>query len=146
MIKKFASISVFLGVTMLLGCATPVTSLRPTDPAKMLIQQSILKAVQAPNHSANADTKATPAKMTGGQVTIRSYVGDASNLLSRVAKARGMNFLINGPEPRLPLLVTVDVESVGFEEFLSQVSFQFGQRADLVLGDNRIEIRYRGQP
>ncbi len=130
------------------ACTAPVVAPAPvaTDPIKTSLAQDLLEIESMPRHSATADAKAAPAKLAGGRITIRNYVGDAANLLTRIAKARNMQFLVNGPEPRLPLLVTVDVESVSFEEFLSQVGFQFGQRANLVLGDQKIEIRYRGQP
>lgn len=97
-------------------------------------------------YSNAADIKATPGAMTGERITIRDYVNSADALLSRVARARGMDFSVTGPEPHLPLLVTVDVAGASFEEFLSIVGKQFGQRADLVLGDRKLEIRYRGQP
>lgn len=129
------------------GCASPPPVVKPTvDSVTTSLDRVIDSGSVLPSHSASADAPAIPAKMGSERITIKSYVGDASNLLSRMAKARGMEFKINGPEPRLPLLVTVDVDSVSFENFLSQVGFQFGQRADLVLGDRFIEIRYRGQP
>lgn len=131
----------------LAACSTPaVVPVKPVDPIKTSLNKALMDVDTMPAHSASADAKAAPAKLTGGRITIRNYVGDASSLLSRIAKARGLQFQVNGPEPRLPLLVTVDVESVTFEDFLSQVGYQFGQRADLALADQRLEIRYRGQP
>lgn len=147
MIRKIASLSSLALLVFATGCATPPPPPQQLqDPVAIALEKVIAEGVEQPIHSVNADTKAVPAKMNGDRITIRSYVGDAANLLNRLAKARGMVFKINGPEPRLPLLVTVDVESVSLNDLLTEVGFQFGQRADLVLGDKRIEIRYRGQP
>jgi len=133
-------------IALVAGCAVTPPPKTPSAPdrVKTSLDEVLARDTVLPPHSVAADVKAVPAKMAGERITIRSYVGDASNLLSRLAKARGMSFRVNGPEPRLPLLVTVDVESVGLEDLLAQVGFQFGQRADLVLGDSHIEIRYRG--
>jgi defect-in-organelle-trafficking protein DotD len=148
MVKTLVSIAGAALLAGISGCSTPppAQEVRSVDSVKVLLDKAIQDDVVMPVHSVSADVKAIPAQMNGDRITIRSYVGDASNLLSRLAKARGMTFKVNGPEPRLPLLVTVDVDSVTFEDLLRQVSFQFGQRANLVLGDGRIEIRYRGQP
>lgn len=145
MIRTIAAVS---GLILMAGCATPPTppAAPAPDAARVALDKAIEKETSFPPHSVNADSKAVPAKMSNDRITIRSYVGDASNLLSRVAKARGMTFSVTGPEPRLPLFVTVDVDSVSLEGLLTQVGHQFGQRADPVLGDNHIEIRYRGQP
>lgn len=145
MIRKLLAMT---SIAFAAGCATkpPPAPVKGPDPVKISIEQALARAADLPHHTMTADRPATPAVMSGDRITIRSYVGEASNLLSRLAKARGMVFKLNGPEPRLPLLVTVDVDSVTLEDLLSQISFQFGQRADLVLGDGRIEIRYRGQP
>lgn len=128
----------------LVACASQPE--KPVDPVKSSLEKMLVEVDSMPRHSSSAEAPAPAARLNGSRVTIRNYVGDASNLLGRLAKARDMRFIVNGPQPHLPLLVTIDVESVSFEDFLNQVSFQFGQRADLVLGDNHLEIRYRGQP
>jgi DotD protein len=134
-----------VAVAVFLSACTSVPSIeRGPDPAKAQIEKMLSEVDSLPAHSSTAEAQAAPARLRSDLVTIRSYVGDASNLLSRFAKARSMTFKVTGPEPHLPLLVTVDVDSVTMDEFLSQVSYQFGQRATLILGDKRLEIRYRG--
>jgi hypothetical protein len=96
------------------------------------------------SHATNAEAPAKPATLTGGRITMRNYVGTGEDVLSKVARARGMRFLVTGPEPHLPLLVAVDLVDARFEDFLSNVSLQFGGQAKVVLGDDRIEIRYAG--
>lgn len=137
-----------VGSFLLFGCAAPPAPepVVQEDVARVALQKLIVEVDSATSHSASADVRARPAVLEGDRITVRSYFGDAQNLLSRLAKARGMRFLVTGPEPRLPLFVTVDVDGVAFDDFLSQVSHQFGQRADIVLGEEVVEIRYRGQP
>jgi hypothetical protein len=138
MVVAFASV--------LAGCAAPPQpKVEGPDPARVALEQSIKRHAQAEPHTASAERPAPAAVMSGNSLTIRAYQGDAANLISRVAKARGLSFKVNGPEPRLPLFVAIDVSDVTLEEFLNQVGHQFGQRADLVLANSHIEIRYRGQ-
>lgn len=128
------------------GCSTPPAQSPDPDPVRQALEKSLDLAASMPAHADHVEARPKPARMTGESITIRSYVGDAANLLSRVAKARGMDFRVTGAEPRLPLFVAVDVDAVSLEDLLKDVSYQFGQRASLVLGDRHIEIRYRGQP
>lgn len=135
-----------LAITVLAGCATPPPPPpKPqADPARDSLMRLLADGQALPAHADSADVAARPAAMAGDLVTIRGYAGSAQNLLSRFARARGMKFEETGPYPRLPLLVVVDVTSMPLEDFLSVVGRQFGQRAALVLGDGRLEIRYRG--
>ena len=146
MTRRFTACKALIALSVVTaGCATPPASApAQKDPARVALETAIARKADLPEHAAAADIPAKPAVLAAGTVTIRSYVGEASSLLGRVARARGMAFKVTGPEPRLPLLVTVDVDGVTFEEFLGLVGHQFGQRAHLVLGDSRIEIRYRG--
>lgn len=144
--RAMSGVSAVLAVALAAGCATRVPPPQPPDEAAVSLARVLKTKRDLPEHSDHVDAKATPAVMDGAAVTIRGYVGDASNLLSRVAKARAIGFDVTGPEPRLPLFVAVDVDGVPFERFLADVAHQFGQRANLVLTDRGIEIRYRGQP
>jgi len=128
------------------GCATPPAPPPPAQPdeVRVALEQSMARIAKLPAHSGSADARAPEATLAGGLITIRSYQNEAAKLLARVAAARGLKFRVNGPEPRLPLFVSIDVENVSLEEFLGAVGYQFGQRADLVLTNETIEIRYRG--
>lgn len=92
-----------------------------------------------------ADSQTKPANLQAGdgEVSI-SYSGEAAVLLDKIAKAKGMNFQVTGPQPRLPLFVTVAVKGATWPQLYRDIGVQFGQRADLVLHDNGLEIRYRG--
>jgi defect-in-organelle-trafficking protein DotD len=125
------------------GCATPKAPVTP-DPVRLALERSLASNPDLSDFTKSEESKAAPAVITGDAITIRGYIGTAQDILGKVARARGMKFTVTGPEPRLPLLVTVDVENAKFEDFLSDVSLQFGGRAKVVLGDDRIEIRYSG--
>lgn len=92
-----------------------------------------------------ADAKAPVANLQAadGQVSI-AYSGEAAVLMDKVARAKGMKFQVTGPQPRLPLFVTVAIKGGTWNQLYRDVGAQFGQRADLVLHDDGIEIRYRG--
>lgn len=109
-----------------------------------LLTSAIERAKGAPAHTATADAKAPAATMGGGSVTI-TFAGEAKDLLRQMAATRSLEYKVRGPQPHLPLFVVVDVKSVSFEEFLTDVGAQFGQRADLVLTNKSIEVRYRDQ-
>ncbi len=101
------------------------------------------RAEALPSGTSSADAKMKPAVMDGA-ISI-NYAGDAKDLLKQMSAVRGKTFSVRGPQPYLPLFVMVDVKGVSFEEFLTDVGSQLGQRADLVLTNNTIEVRYRGQ-
>lgn len=128
------------------GCATkpPSPASPQKDSARVALEAVLAEADKAPAHTLSADAKAPEAALGGGLITIRSYQNDASKLIGRLAAARNLKFSIQGPEPRLPLFVSIDVVDVTFEELLRQVALQCAQRADIVLTDGAVEIRYRG--
>lgn len=129
-------------LTLLSGCATPPPPAPVgVDPARAALELALARQADLPSHAVSADAPAAPAAI-GNTVTIRGYAGEAASLLARVAKARGMAFKVTGPQPHLPLLVTVDAKEQDFVDFLRDLSLQFGQRASLVLGQAHIEIRY----
>jgi hypothetical protein len=145
-LKKWTRRIACVGVLVCAGCAPLVPKPTTVDPVKVSLERIMVEVDQMPTHSAMADASTPQAVLNSGHITVRRYIGEARNLLSRLAAARGMKFSVGGPEPRLPLLITVDVEGATLEELLSMIGHQFGQRANLVLSDDRIEIRYRGQP
>lgn len=132
-------------VAMLTGCATPPAP-APVAPDQAAVAiDKLLSSNPVPSHGRSAEARAQPARMSGATMTVKNYVGEGAVLLKKVADARGLKFRLSGPEPRLPLLVFVDVEGATFEDFLRDVGYQFGQRADVIMAaDGALEIRYRG--
>ena len=147
-LRVFSIAATGAGVALALalgGCASkPVQAPLPKNDVRSALEESMARVDKMPTHSRSADAKAPEANLRTGLITIRSYQNEAAKLLTRVAAARGMKFSVQGPEPRLPLFVSIDVENVTFEELLTEVGHQFGQRADIVLTNDAIAIRYRG--
>lgn len=142
-----AMLSALLAATLASGCATtpqPVAVVSPAAEIGRELDDSLSRSQTAPAFTRSADPKAPESNLKAGKITIRHYQNDASKLLSRLAAARGLKFAIQGPEPRLPLFVSIDVENVTLEELLTDVGLQFGQRADIVLTNELLAIRYRG--
>ncbi|QYY33645.1 DotD/TraH family lipoprotein (plasmid) [Cupriavidus pinatubonensis] len=130
---------------VLAGCAGPMAGTGPTDAEKAIsaqIDSAISQVKDMPGWSVSADTAPQPAALRGKYMS-GSFQGDAAQLLSVLAKSRGMRFQITGPSPRVPLFVFVDAQGMTLEELLRDVDKQFGQRANVALGNDVIEIRYR---
>ncbi len=129
----------------LAGCAGPMSGSGPSDAEKVIsaqIDNAISQVKDMPGWSEAADSAAQPAALRGKFMS-GSFQGDAAQLLSVLANSRGMSFKVTGPSPRVPLFVFVDAQGMTFEELLRDVDKQFGQRANVALGNDVIEIRYR---
>ena len=134
-------------VLVLAGCSPPIKHPTPKyeDPVEARLQQALAKVGALPVFTRSAD-HAPPVPGMATPTITASVQGDAALLLRSVAHARGKDLRIHGPRPHLPLVVQIDAVNMPYEDFLRDIGYQFGQRADLVLADGHIEIRYRGQP
>lgn len=138
-------ISILFAAAVLSACTT-VPAPPPAEDAESakMLSGAIKRVEGASASTASADAKAKAASMSGGAISV-SFVGDAKDLLRQMAATRSVAFRVRGAQPHLPLFVVVDVHGVAFEEFLTDVGAQFGQRADLVLTNDSLEVRYRDQ-
>jgi len=139
-------ISALVAALLLAGCATktPPKPVPVTDSAAETVRSHLDRALSKPEmpaYTKSADAKAPAPELTGA-LTV-TWQGDSAVLLSRIAGARGLKFKVTGPTPRIPMFIYVDVKGASWEDFLTDVGAQFGQRADLVLADDTLEIRYR---
>ncbi len=141
--RIYSTILIACAASALFGCATPPQPVAAApDESRRMIEQAIARSGELPAGTASADAKMAPAAMAQGGMYI-TFAGEGKDLLRRVAVARGLAFRVRGPQPHLPLFVIVEVKNVPFEEFLADVGAQFGQRADLALTNDAIEVRYR---
>ena len=129
---------------MIAGCSSAPVTPKPTeDPASVSIKESLARSAGDLNFTKSSQANPTPAALAGPTVSM-TYAGDAKHLLAKVAAANNLKFTILGPQPHLPLFVSVNVSNVPLEVFLRDVAEQFGQRAALALTQTSLEIRYRG--
>ena len=146
--KVFLTSSILLAAAVLSGCAA-LNQNKPEpepDPTAMAIEKEIDAAIArvktAPRWSGSMDERAQFASFASDSVSV-SYQGDIVALMEAVASARGKTFSVTGPKPRPPIFVFVDAKELTFEAFLKDLDKQLGQRADLVMGDDYFEVRYR---
>lgn len=140
-------IGTVLAAALLAGCTTmpaPPAPAQEVDPVAEMLDSALRAARDLPAATRTPDT-ASNAPVLGQRVTV-NYHGGATELLQAFARVHNKELRIRGPQPHLPLFVSVNAIDVPFEDFLRDVGLQFGQRADLVLMANAIEIRYRGVP
>lgn len=130
-------------MTSLMGCATPPAEVSPpVDPAA----QRIDTVLQNKSKQKIAGPEAAYDKPVYSQASSTvSYLGDAKNLLADVATSLGVSFEVSGPQPRLPIYVQVHAKGVPLKSLLEDVARQLSERADIVMSDTRIELRYRGR-
>lgn len=134
-----------LVVAAIAGCASPPPAPQPVvnrpDPAALALDAAARRPM--PEHTRSEAAAPVQAVLNGPVITIDSYRGDAAALLERLAKANGKGFAVLGTQPRLPLFVHVDVRAQPLKAVLSDISLQFGGRADVVLTDTDIQIVYK---
>lgn len=106
------------------------------------IDAALQRVADQPRWSSSLEDRAAFASFNTNEVNV-SYQGSAADLLTAIAASRGKKFKITGPNPRIPIFVFVETKNQPFESFLRDLNKQFGGRADVVLGDHHLELRYR---
>jgi defect-in-organelle-trafficking protein DotD len=130
---------------LLIGCGTTTGGANPGETAKAVRQQleGALGRIQSqPGWSDAADTPAPRPNFAGDNISV-AWQGDAAVLLNEVARQRFLKFTVTGPQPRLPIYIYVNATQATYLDLLRDVDKQFGQRANVVLGDGYMELRYR---
>lgn len=106
------------------------------------IDEALKRVSDQPRWASSLDDRASFASFNTDKVNV-SYQGSAEDLMRAVAASRGESFKVTGPKPHIPIFVFVEVVDLPFDDFLRDLSKQFGQRADIVRTDEGFEIRYR---
>jgi len=106
------------------------------------LDAAIARVSEQPRWTSSLDDRASFASFNSDAVSV-SYQGSAADLLKAVAASRGVSFSVTGPQPHLPIFVFIEANGQSFEEFLSDLHKQLGQRAGVVWTDNAFELRYR---
>lgn len=128
------------GIAVVGGCVTPpVIDVEENTPG---VRSAIDKAVERVDKHKAATKEAAEPAVLGGRITV-IWEGEAAEILSRIAAAQKLDFKITGPQPRLHLPVFIKLNNVTLPEALTAIGDQFGQRANIELFDDRIELRMR---
>lgn len=119
-----------LAAVLLSGCQAPSVHTAPAltkasdDAAHIRTTQQELYLHGALNQKAPV----TPGRLSANSDRLSvDWEGDAIELLSQLARQRGLHFAYTGV--RLPLPVSVHVSNVTFENLLRQLETQIGWRA-----------------
>lgn len=84
--------------------------------------------------------KQSEIKVNGDNITV-IWNGPAPELLKKIAEAKGLKFAVMGRV--LPIPLTLEQVNVPFVQLLENVGVQLGDRADVVLKQDALELRYR---
>lgn len=138
---KIALLAVF--GFLLTACTTPPEPIKIDEDlpgVKVSLEEAMRRADEMKARVADAGVA---ADMSAPMIASLNWAGEASEILSRLAVARGLKFKITGPQPRLALPVFIKLRNVSFQDALVAIADQLGQRADVVLHDDMLELRMR---
>ncbi|WP_158244276.1 DotD/TraH family lipoprotein [Trinickia dabaoshanensis] len=78
--------------------------------------------------------------VSGDFITVR-WNGDAPEVLRKIAEAKGLKFNVMGKP--FPSPISIDATNTDFVTVLANIGTQLGARADVVLKNDELELRYR---
>lgn len=127
----------------LAACATPAEQVKIEDdgPGVRISLQEALR--RADEQKMRTEAAQSSANLSASVMSSVNWKGEGADILSRIAAAQQMKFKITGPQPRLALPVFIELRNVTLKEALQVIAEQFGQRADVVLFDDIIELRMK---
>jgi len=139
----------FLRRTLLVLTFPALLTACATDPAPVPVAETDVVSSRlddvirsAPARDIHADVRRPQASFTWESVDV-DYFGDVSVFLRMMSEGLGWRFAVTGPGPYIPIFVTVSAKGSPAEEVLRKLALQLGGRADIVLRDTMIELRYR---
>lgn len=99
---------------------------------------------QAAFHPINTQAIPDPAAYGMGARVSIDWSGPIEPIVQQIAQASAYRVNVVGKEPAVPILVTVNAKNEMLGDILSNVGYQCGKRADLVLYPETqvIELRY----
>ncbi|MPS81716.1 MAG: hypothetical protein E2591_26945 [Achromobacter sp.] len=144
--QQFLRIAAVVAVVATTGCATQSQNLgKPGETAKTVrlqLEGALGRVQSQPTWSDAADAAAPRPNFAGDSISV-AWQGDAGVFLNEVARQRFLKFTVTGPQPRMPIYIYVNATQTAYLDLLRDVDKQFGQRANVVLGDGYMELRYR---
>jgi len=119
-----------------------MSNVAPVDPAASRIDAVIAQG--ATERGVDVDMLRPRAAYSWSATTV-DFFGDASVFLKEVAAGVGMRAVISGPQPAIPIFIRIQAANEPLDQVLRRVAEQLGGRADIVLRNTSIEMRYRPQ-
>ncbi len=130
------------------GCAMPPPKVEVAEQKlDAQLDQSIQKINQLLIDMTQRDaqlfenTQAPDELDDSGLIAVK-WQGDAPDVLRHLARLRKLRFAIKGRA--IPLPIFVQAEHARFVDVLEDIGVQLGERADVVLKKDALEIHYRG--
>lgn len=144
--KQLLRITAAVAVVVTTGCSSQGQNLgKPGQTAKAVrlqLEGAVGRVQSQPTWSDAADNAAPRPNFASDSISV-AWQGDAAVFLNEVARQRLLKFTVTGPQPRMPIYIFVNASRMAYLDLLLDVDKQFGQRANVVLGDGYIELRYR---
>lgn len=144
--KQLVRVTAAVAVVVTTGCSTQSQNLgKPGETAKAVrlqLEGALGRVQSQPNWSDAADNAAPRPNFASDSISV-AWQGDAAVFLNEVARQRFLKFTVTGPQPRMPIYIYVNATQTAYLDLLRDVDKQFGQRANVVLGDGYMELRYR---
>ena len=137
-------------VLSLSGCAAPGGNITQTAAGTQLDQEldtsarnidRVLDNIALAGGISGVTRQAGVVSVSGQLITVH-WEGNASEVLRKIAQAKGLTFSESGRP--LPCPVAIDATNTDFISVLKNIGTQLGGRADVVLKTGALEIRYRG--
>lgn len=141
-------VAAVLLIAGLAGCASPAktttTDLNTEIDRQLLDAAAKIQVLQAELYQAGVLSRRPPPTQSGSldasQAITLAWQGDALQLLSRLARDRGLQFAFMGV--RQPLPVNVNVRLATFDTVLAQVRAQVGYRAEITLQPDTLVLHF----
>lgn len=123
------------------------------DTVSAMLATAADRASNALNRLAAIETTRTPATNVGpignAPAELRraisvNWIGPVEPITERLANRAGYKFNVIGPQPPIPVVVSIDAENTPVIEVLRDIGLQLGTRGDVKVDGQRrnIEIHY----
>lgn len=157
-IKDYFIATLLVGCSLLSACASDhAPSTRSTsniDPSNVTLAEAATSVSNSLENLAATEqaafhpigTQALPDPSTygmGGRASI-DWSGPIEPLIQQIAQTATYRLVVIGRQPGVPILVTINSKNEMLGDILSNVAFQCGKRADIILYPETqvIELRY----
>jgi hypothetical protein len=108
---------------------------------QLLVDISRARGISTHPHPSRHSEVAVTAASNGERLMVQ-WQGDVREVLRKLAAVKGLRFSVLGRP--IPMPVSIHSINTDFVQILENIGVQLGNRADVVLKADALEIRYRG--